>query len=227
VDAGRLIRLLGGAALLALALITAVISYQHGLDVVHTTGTTGRVAYLVPLVADLLIFASSLALLDAAQNNMPRPGLAVASLTFGIVATVAMNVADGWSHGVGGALVSALAPVTLVLSYETLMGVVRRARQRTEQAVSPDGSGQPPAGPGQCPHRVAETAEDAVRTAFLHGRDCFGSPPSLRRLSAITGVHRDKVAKLVNDLAEPAPVNGADPVPARPAPELDGVGGRP
>jgi hypothetical protein len=208
-SAARSTRILGGLSLAALALITAIISYQHGLEVVHRTGTRGFVAYLVPLVADLMIFASSLALLEAAQQQAPRPGLAVWSLGFGIVATVAMNVASGWHHGYGGALVSALAPVALVLSYETLMGMVRRGRQcaETEQPAAIDGD------VAVCPHGVAETREDAAVAAFLHARDCLAEPMSFRRVADAFGIHRDKVAAMVKAVDEPEP----EPVPAEPA----------
>ncbi len=57
---------------------------------------------------------------------------------------------------------------------------------------------------------MATTAEEAVVTAYLHGRDCLGEAPSQRHLSASFGVHRTKVAELV------APHNGR--VPAGSAP---------
>lgn len=197
--AGQLARALGGVALGVLAAITAVISYQHGLEVVRSTGTRGFVAYLVPLVADLMIFASSLALLDAAQRGQGRPALAVSSLTFGIVATVAMNVASGWHHGYGGALVSALAPVALVLSYETLMGMVRRGRQNVPDRPPVAAAGQP----AGCSHGVAQNAEEAALAAFLHARDCLTEPVSQRQAAAAFKANRDKLAALVKALDEP------------------------
>lgn len=201
---GRRTRVLGGLTLGALAAITAVISYQHGLEVVRATGTTGFVAYLVPVVADLMIFASSLALLDAAQRDQPRPPLAACSLAFGIVATVAMNVASGWHHGYGGALVSALAPVALVLSYETLMGMVRRGHRPALE------------GPGEatveqavpCPHGVADTAEGAALAAFLHHRDCLRDGTSQRTVAAAFDINRNKLAALVRE-ADVPPVEEA------------------
>jgi hypothetical protein len=69
VDKGRAIRVLGFATLATLAVITAVVSYQHGLDVVRLAGTTGQVGYLLPLVPDLTVASSSLAILDAAQRG--------------------------------------------------------------------------------------------------------------------------------------------------------------
>lgn len=192
-------RTLGGLSLGALAAITAVISYQHGLAVVRSTGTGGWVAFLVPLVADLMIFASSLALLEAAQRNQPRPRLAVASLAFGIVATVAMNVAAGWRHGPGGALVSAMAPVALVLSYETLMGMVRRGRALADAEPDEAIVEQPAA----CPHGVAESAEDAALGRYLHARDCLETPQSFRQVAEAFGINRNRLSDLVREHDEP------------------------
>ncbi|MFI0484910.1 DUF2637 domain-containing protein [Actinomadura sp. 9N215] len=204
---GRGARLMGGFTLGALAAITAVISYQHGLEVVRATGTRGFVAYLVPVVADLMIFASSLALLDAAQRGQPRPPLAVVSLAFGICSTVAMNVASGWHHGYGGALVSALAPVALVLSYETLMGMVRRGHQIVEDRPAEATGEQPLA----CPHGVAEGVEDAALVAFLHARDCLGAEPSRRQVADAFGINRNRLGALVRDHDEP-PADEVEPV---------------
>ena len=139
---GRL-RLIAGLALFALAAITAVVSYLHALAVVRSVGNAGALAYLIPFVADLMIISASVALLEAARNSAGKPALAIVSLVFRIGATLAMNVAAGWHHGSAGALVAALPPVALVLSLETLMGLVRRSRERS---VPPD-PGQ--AGPGQ------------------------------------------------------------------------------
>ena len=78
-----------------------------------------------------------------------EPALAIVSLVFGIGATLAMNVAAGWHHGSAGALVAALSPVALVLSLETLMGLVRRSREF--EVPRDDGRAGPQ--PGHCPHK--------------------------------------------------------------------------
>jgi len=64
------------------------------------------------------------------------------------------------------ALVAALPPVALVLSLETLMGLVRRSREHRA------GTGNRQAEPshGQCPHQVAMTADEAVVSAYLSAR---------------------------------------------------------
>jgi hypothetical protein len=193
------IRLVAGLALFALAAITAIVSYLHALAVVQSVGNTGAMAYLIPFVADLMIVSASMALLEAARNSAAKPALAIVSLVFGIGATLAMNVAAGWHHGSTGALVAALPPVALVLSLETLIGLVRRSHERG--VSTSDCQTEPP--PGQCPHQVAMTADDAVVSAYLHGRDCDGDIPSQRQLATQFGVSRAKVAALVG------PLNGA------------------
>jgi len=164
--------------------------------VVRSVGNTGALAYLIPFVADLMIISSSMALLEAARNSAAKPALAIVSLVFGSGATLAMNVAAGWHHGSAGALVAALPPLALVLSLETLMGLVRRSRERS---VPPD-PGQAGPEPGHCPHQVAMTADDAVISAYLHARDCVGDTPSQRQLAAQFGVSRARVAALVSPL---------------------------
>lgn len=135
--ADALVRLLAGLSLVALALITGIVSYLHALAVVHATGSTRLVAYLIPFVADLMIITSSLALLEVARNGGTKPKLAIVSPLVGIGSTVAMNVVAGLTHGTGGALVASLPPVALVLSLETLMGLVRRARAGAEPTDAP------------------------------------------------------------------------------------------
>lgn len=47
---------------------------------------------------------------------------------------------------------------------------------------------------------VAETLDETVIRAYLHGRDCLGQPPSQRRLATAYGLSRPKVADLVGSL---------------------------
>src|ERR1019366_8604445 len=116
--------------------------------------------------------------------------------------------ADGRIRLIAGLALFALAaitaiarpPVALVLSLETLMGLVRRSR---ELEVS-RGDGRAGPRPGQCPHQVAMTADDAVVSAYLHGRDCDCDcdcdTPSQRQLAAQFGVSRARVAALIGSL---------------------------
>jgi len=129
VSAARSIRRpAAGLGLAALSAITGVISYEHGLDVARRVGNGGIVAYLVPLVPDLMIVTSSLTLLEASAARARRPVMAMLALVAGVGWTVAMNVAAGWQHGWGGALLAAGIPLAFVLTFESLLWLFRSGR---------------------------------------------------------------------------------------------------
>jgi hypothetical protein len=67
-----------------------------------------------------VVYASSMVILYAARHRLPVPGLAQWMLALGIVASLAVNVAQGWSHGLVGAVVAAWPAVALVGAYELL-----------------------------------------------------------------------------------------------------------
>ncbi len=79
------------------------------------SGTTAR---LLPFTVDGLIWAASMAVLDASRRNHRVPRLAAWSLAAGIVATIGANLAHGLGHGPVGVLVSAWPAVALVGSFE-------------------------------------------------------------------------------------------------------------
>ncbi len=66
-------------------------------------------------------------ILYAARHRLPVPRLARWMLAFGIAASLAVNVAQGWSHGLVGAVVAAWPAVALVGSYELLAWMIRTA----------------------------------------------------------------------------------------------------
>ncbi|MEU4405050.1 DUF2637 domain-containing protein [Streptosporangium sp. NPDC023963] len=121
-----MIRFATTVAVLLVAGVAGVISYQHAYTLVTAHGETGLTAILAPLTVDGAIFASSMVLLDAARRGHAVPTLARWTLGLGILATLAANVAVGWAHGVVGSIVAAWPAVALVLSYELLMGMIRR-----------------------------------------------------------------------------------------------------
>ena len=65
--------------------------------------------------------------LYAARHRLPVPALARWLLAFGIVATLAANMAQGWSHGPVGAVIAAWPAVSLVGSSELLVWIIRTA----------------------------------------------------------------------------------------------------
>ena len=123
----RAIRVSTAAVVLAVAGIAAYISYWHAYAVVREYGETGVTARLEPATIDGLVYASSMVILYAARHRLPVPKLARWMLALGILASLAVNVAQGWSHGLVGAVVAAWPAVSLVGSYELLAWIIRTA----------------------------------------------------------------------------------------------------
>ena len=123
----RAIRVSTAAVVLAVAGIAAYISYWHAYAVVREYGETGETARLEPATIDGLVYASSMVILYAARHRFPVPRLARWMLALGILASLAVNVAQGWSHGLVGAVVAAWPAVSLVGSYELLAWIIRTA----------------------------------------------------------------------------------------------------
>ena len=123
----RLIRITTALAVVtvAVAVVAAVISYQHAYELVRSHGESGVTARLVPFTVDGLIWAASMVGLDSSRRGQPVPRLAACSLGAGICATVGANLAHGVGHGPVGALVSAWAALALVGSFELLMMLIR------------------------------------------------------------------------------------------------------
>ena len=63
--------------------------------------------------------------LYAARHRLPVPALARWLLALGIAATLAANMAQGWSHGPVGAVIAAWPAVSLVGRYELLVWIIR------------------------------------------------------------------------------------------------------
>jgi hypothetical protein len=95
------------------------------LTVVRAHGESGITARLEPATIDGLVYASSMVVLYAARHRVPVPSLARWLLGLGIAATLTANMAQGWSHGPVGAVVSAWPTVSLVGSYELLIWLIR------------------------------------------------------------------------------------------------------
>lgn len=123
----RVIRVSTAIAVLAVAGVAAYVSYWHAYAVVCAHGETGITARLEPATIDGLVYASSMVNLYAARHRLPVPTLARWLLALGIVATLAANMAQGWSHGPVGAVIAAWPAASLVGSYELLVWIVRTA----------------------------------------------------------------------------------------------------
>jgi hypothetical protein len=170
----KAIRWSTAAAVIGVAVVAAVVSYEHAYALVHAHGETGWTAHLIPLTVDGLIWASSMVMLDSVRRGVPVPSLARWLLGVGIAATLAANVAHGLGHGLTGAAVGAWPAVALVGSYELLMMIIRGKQQvagavchETEQAAA----GMPHALQAQA---AEEFADDVT----------VGNLPSIRAIRA-------------------------------------------
>jgi len=121
---GRVIQWSTALAVLGVAGVAAVASYEHAYDLVRAHGEAGWTARLVPLTVDGLIYANSMMMLDSARRKTPVPALARWLLGLGIATTLAANVVHGLGHVVADAGVAAWPAVALVGSYELLMMVI-------------------------------------------------------------------------------------------------------
>ena len=130
--ADRVIKWSTAGAVLGVAAVAAVASYEHAYDLVRAHGEAGWTASLIPLTVDGLIYASSMVMLASARRKTPIPALARWLLSLDIAATLAANVAHGIGHGLIGAAVAAWPAVALIGSYELLMMVIRNSQVQAD-----------------------------------------------------------------------------------------------
>src|SRR5438270_41084 len=74
--ADRIIRWTTALAVVGVATVAAVASYEHAYALVRAHGETGWTGRLVPLTLDGMIYASSMVMLDSARRKTPVPALA-------------------------------------------------------------------------------------------------------------------------------------------------------
>jgi hypothetical protein len=193
----RLIRVTTALAVVGVAAVAAIISYQHAYELVRSHGESETVARLEPFTVDGLIWAASMVILNASRRNQCVPRLAAWSLGVGIVATIGANVAHGLGHGLIGALVSAWPALALVGAYELLMVVIRTDREQvdtlpSDTAVShaePHTASAVPPMPASAP-----TLAQTVRVWHDAGR-------SQRAIARELSIDRRKVKKIIDQTA--------------------------
>jgi hypothetical protein len=71
--ADRVIRWSPAVAVVGVAAVAAVASYEHASALVRAHGESGWSGQLIPLTVDGLIYASSMAMLDSARRGIPAP----------------------------------------------------------------------------------------------------------------------------------------------------------
>jgi hypothetical protein len=173
--ADRTIRWSTAAAVIGVAVVAAVVSYEHAYALVSAHGELGWTARLIPLTVDGLIWASSMVMLDSVRRGVRIPLLARWLLGLGISATLAANVAHGLGHGPVGSAVAAWPAVALVGSYELLMIIIRGAQSEPSAVAAVAGTSE--AVPGINPLHARAAQEFAKEVAA-------GRKPSIRAIRA-------------------------------------------
>ena len=95
----RLIGITTALAVVAVAVVAAVISYQHAFELVRSHGESGVTARLVPFTVDGLIWAASMVVLDASRRGQQVPRLAAWSLGAGSAPRSAPTWRMVWGTG--------------------------------------------------------------------------------------------------------------------------------
>jgi hypothetical protein len=191
------IRVSTAVAVLAVAGVAAYVSYWHAYAVVQAHGESGITARLEPATIDGLVYASSMVVLYAARHRLPVPPLARWLLGLGIAATLAANMAQGWSHGPVGAAVAAWPAASLVGSYELLVWLIRTAG--TPEQGPPEKHGGNGAG---CPAHACPLPASGADSAQCSQAEPEGPPLTRRpisqpdaRAAATTGEQDNEAAR--------------------------------
>jgi hypothetical protein len=136
-EAPRSVRRVTTAAVLAVALVAALASYEHMRALAELAGESWR-SWLLPVSVDGLAVAASMTMLVRRRAGEQAGPLAWAALLLGLGASLAANVAAA-EPTVQGRLVAAWPPVALLLSYELLMQQIK-ARGPGLETVRPGAS---------------------------------------------------------------------------------------
>ena len=167
-------RSLTALAVLLVAAIAAVISYQHVVALALRYGQPELAAYLLPVSIDGLVAVSSLVMLRAARTGVSAPWLARTGLVLAVIATLACNVGYGVAHGWPGALLSGWPAVAFVVAAET---AITMTRQR------PSGPATAPETGTAIPEVPASLNGHAERARELFAAEvAAGQAPGVRRI---------------------------------------------
>ncbi|MGH9248383.1 MAG: DUF2637 domain-containing protein [Acidimicrobiales bacterium] len=120
-EAPTVVRGITTLAVLAVAVVAAVASYDHQRALAELAGEGWR-AWLLPVSVDGLVVAASMSILVRRRAGLTAGSLAWTSLLAGIGASLAANVAAADPTAIGR-VVAAWPPVALLLAWELLMQV--------------------------------------------------------------------------------------------------------
>jgi hypothetical protein len=191
----RLIRITTALAVATVAIVAAVISYQHAFELVRSHGETG-----VTAAGAVHGGRSDLGGVHGGTGHQPaRPaGTTAGGLEpgAGICATVGANLAHGVGHGPVGALVSAWPALALVGSFELLMMLIRTGRgarvDEYEGEPRPH-SAQPLAHEAPLEPLAAPTLEQIIHLRYEAGH-------SQRAIARELNIDRRKVKRILDRL---------------------------
>ncbi|MEU6788079.1 DUF2637 domain-containing protein [Nonomuraea angiospora] len=208
VAAGLATRRAAIAVVSVIATVAAYVSFRHQHGLAITAGEPTATAWTLPVLIDGVIIMGSLVMLDASRRGDKAPWLARLALIAGALATLTANVAHGWSGGLASSLISAVAPIVLVVAYELLMGMLRRTPRPTtapapEAATAPvtDHTDQKATEPDEPAPAVPGTVEEAARLAY--GASVLAREPlSERKLSDRFKLTRTAARTIIGELVD-------------------------
>ncbi|MFF0862327.1 DUF2637 domain-containing protein [Nonomuraea sp. NPDC003560] len=196
------------AVVSVIAAVAAYVSFRHQHGLATSAGEPASTAWTLPVLIDGVIIMGSLVMLDASRRRHRSPWLARLALIAGAVATLAANVAHGWSGGLASSLISAVAPIVLVVAYELLMGMLRRSphtgpvidhRPVEEADAQPSEREEPEA---DRPEPVVPgTVEEAARFAY-EASVLTREPLSERKLSDRFKLTRGAARAIIGEVAD-------------------------
>lgn len=172
----RLIRITTALVVVGVAVVAAVVSYEHAYALVRAHAEHGWTARLVPLTVDGLVYASSMVMLQSAKRGTSVPSLALWLLALGILAILAANVMHGLDGGPIGAVVAAWPAIALVGSYELLMTLVRSSSRVSGHIPVPD-----PYRYRRQTHSHTNSSRGASRLSGLSAQRCMWASHGHRR----------------------------------------------
>jgi len=192
------------AAVLLVAAVAAVVSYEHMREVAARAGEQWR-AWLLPLSVDGLVVAASMVLLTRRRAGMGGGRLAWAALLGGVGASLAANIAAAEPTATAR-VVAAWPALAFAVAFELLL------QQRRVPVAEPVGE-DPPAGdpvddpvagdpvvddPGEVDDPVGEIDPVAARIAELVGAaHAEGRPVGRRRVARELGVTEYRAGRLL------------------------------
>ncbi|MGW4411752.1 DUF2637 domain-containing protein [Nonomuraea sp. NPDC004702] len=196
------------AVVSVIAAVAAYVSFRHQHGLATSAGEPPSTAWTLPVLIDGVIIMGSLVMLDASRRRQRSPWLARLALIAGAVATLAANVAHGWSGGLASSLISAVAPIVLVVAYELLMGMLRRSTHASHVPdVEPvdDADDHPKAAEepeeGKPEPAVPSTVEEAARLAY-EASVLTREPLSERKLSDRFKLTRGAARTIIGGVAD-------------------------